>query len=151
MQQNWDTKSKAVDDNDSVSHQFQLENVIITLPIRKVSWKVSCWAEQEDDSCEYPEWTIEVGIGSDFVNELFFDGYKCKCNSFNDLLLTDFEILLIKLQTEEPHTSSLLLLLLTLGLLIWLRRSKFILLQFQIKILHVEKPQTFLVGFHYHC
>lgn len=110
IQQNRHSEPKTVHNHDAVPHKLQLEDILVSLPVGKVPGEVACWAEEEDDSGEDPERTVEVRIGFDFFNELPFDGDESQGDPFDDFLLADSEILFVELQAKEPHAPCLLLL-----------------------------------------
>ena len=128
IQQDRHAKSKAVHNNNAVPDKLQLEDILVSLPVGKVPGEIACRAQQKDDSSKNPERSIEVRIRFYFLYELSLDGDEGECDSFNNLLLTDSEVLFIELEVEEACASSRLLLFwLDVGLLLGLCRAVFIL------------------------
>ena len=128
VQQNWHSKAETIYNNHSISDKLQLEDILVSLPVGKVPGEIACRAQQKDDSSKNPERSIEVRIRFYFLYELSLDGDEGECDSFNNLLLTDSEVLFIELEVEEACASSRLLLFwLDVGLLLGLCRAVFIL------------------------
>lgn len=127
IQQNRHSETETVHNDHPVPDQLQLKDILVSLPVRKVSREVAGRAEQEDDGGEDPERAVKVRVGLYFFDKLPFNGDESQGDPFDDFLLADSEILFVELQTEEPHASCLLLFRFYVGLVLSFSCAVFIL------------------------
>lgn len=110
IEQAWDTEPEAVDEDNSIANQLELEDILCLFPVGEIASEVACGAEEEDDGGEYPEGAVQVGVGPDLFNELPLDGHEVELDPLNNFLLAHLKILLIKGKTHKSFTSRLFLL-----------------------------------------